>query len=155
GRRGRCPSRVAGARCERLRTVITIALSPKAGRTPGWPERGTRGSVCPSPSPPAPLPSEQRTFSCEAGAEADHEPPFAVERRLVPERLLEHEEDRRGGHVAVATQHRARVCHLGLAQLEEHSRAIDHATSRRVEHPVADVLALESLRRQEGLRHLA
>ena len=47
------------------------------------------------------------------------------------------------------------MCHLGLAQLEEHPRAIDHATSRRVEHPVADVLALEPLRRQEGLRHLA
>ena len=45
--------------------------------------------------------------------------------------------------------------HLGLVQLEERSRAIDHATARRVEHPVADMLALEPLRRHEGLRHVA
>src|SRR5437762_14062953 len=95
----------------------------EAGGVPGRPERGGGGSV-----PPSSLPSQQRTLRGEAGTEADHEPPLAVHRGLTSKRLLEHEEDRRGGHVAVPTEHGARVRHLRLGELEERPGAVDHAS---------------------------
>src|SRR5207249_10857752 len=84
----------------------------------------------PPPHPPRPTPLPYTTLF-RSRTEPDHEPPLAVHGRLAPKRLREHEEDRRRGHVAVATQHRARVRHLGLAQLEARPCAIDHLTARR------------------------
>src|SRR6266446_1599132 len=100
-------------------------------------------------------PPEESAFGGEAGTEGDHQRPVAGDGRFGAQRLVQHEEDRRRRHVAVAAQHRARVADLLLAQVQQRSGAVDHPPSRGVQDPVADVLALEPLRRHQDLGHLA
>src|SRR2546426_277345 len=100
-------------------------------------------------------PPEESAFGGEAGTEGDHQRPVAGDGRFGAQRLVQHEEDRRRRNVAVAAQHRARVADLLLAQVQQRSGAVDHPPSRGAQDPVADVLALEPLRRHQDLGHLA
>src|SRR5215469_4058923 len=99
-------------------------------------------------------PSEQGALGREARTERDHQAPVAWSGAAGVERLFEDEQHGGRRHVAEVLQHMARVRDLGVVELEETARLLDHASAGGVQYEVTHVLLLEPLRGHEALGHL-
>src|SRR5262249_23859348 len=107
-----------------------------------------------SETPPTFLPPEERAFCREAGTEGDHDAPVAQLRVAGAQDLVEHEQHRRGRHVAEAAQHLAGEDQVAVREAEGDLRTLDDPTPGRVEDPEAHVLAPEPVILEEAHRHL-